>query len=64
MIEFFNTLSSYVDKITTFFSTLFENVKQSITEIKTWISYLPASIIAAAAIVIVLIVIYKVLGRS
>lgn len=64
MIEFFNTLSSYIDKITTFFTTLFENVKQSITEIQTWIEYLPASLVASAAIIIVLIVIYKVLGRG
>lgn len=64
MIEFFSTLSSYIDKIVTFFDTLFTNVKQSITEIKVWIGYLPTPLIASAAIIIVLIVIYKVLGRG
>lgn len=64
MIEFFSTLSSYIDKIVTFFDTLFTNVKQSIAEIKIWIGYLPTPLIASAAIIIVLIVIYKVLGRG
>ena len=64
MIEFFSTLSSYIDKITTFFDTLFSNVKMSISEIQVWIGFLPTSLIASAAIIIVIIVIYKVLGRG
>lgn len=64
MIEFFSTLSSYIDKITTFFDTLFTNVKMSISEIQVWIGFLPTSLIASAAIIIVIIVIYKVLGRG
>lgn len=64
MIEFFSTLSSYIDKITTFFDTLFTNVKMSISEIQIWIGYLPTSLVASAAIIIVIIVIYKVLGRG
>ena len=64
MIEFFSTLSSYIDKITTFFDKLLENVKMSITEIQVWIGFLPTSLVASAAIIIVIIVIYKVLGRG
>ena len=64
MIEFFSTLSSYIDKITTFFDTLFSNVKMSISEIQVWIGFLPTSLIASAAIIIVILVIYKVLGRG
>lgn len=64
MIEFFSTLSSYIDKITTFFDTLFTNIKMSITEIQVWIGFLPTSLVASAAIIIVIIVIYKVLGRG
>ena len=63
MIEFFNTISSYFDKITTYFHTLFSNVQDAITELNTWISYLPTTLISAAAIIVVLLVIFRVLGR-
>ena len=63
MIELFNTLSSYLDKFLSFFDTLFENVKQSITELQQWFQFLPASLVAAAAIIVVLLVVFRVLGR-
>ena len=63
MIELFNTLSSYIDKFLSFFDTLFENVKQSITELQQWFQFLPASLVAAAAIIVVLLVVFRVLGR-
>lgn len=63
MIELFNTLSSYIDKFISFFDTLFENVKQSITELQQWFEFLPASLVAAAAIIVVLLVVFRVLGR-
>lgn len=63
MIEFFHTISSYFDKITTYFHTLFINVQDSITELNTWISYLPTTLISAAAIIVVLLLVFRVLGR-
>lgn len=63
MIEFFETLGSYINKITTAFDTVFENVKQSITELKYWINFLPTTLITAALIIIVLLVIFRILGR-
>lgn len=63
MIELFDTISSYINKITTYFNTLFESIQQSIDELNTWISYLPVGLISAAAIIVVLLVIFRVLGR-
>lgn len=63
MIELFNTLSSYLDKFIAFFDTLFNNVKQSISELQRWFDFLPASLVAAAGIIIVMLVIFRVLGR-
>ena len=63
MIEFFKTLSSYWDKLVSAFDIVFTNIKSGITEIKYWIDFLPATLLAAALIIIVILVIYKVLGR-
>ncbi len=63
MIEFFDTLGSYINKITTAFETVFNNITQSITELKYWINFLPTTLITAALIIIVLLVIFRVLGR-
>ena len=63
MIEFFETIGSYINKITTFFDTLFQAVKDSIAEMQSWIGYLPAGLIASAVIIVVLLVIFRVLGR-
>lgn len=63
MIEFFETLGSYINKIITAFDTVFTNIKQSIVEIKYWIEFLPGTLLASALIIIVILVIYKILGR-
>ena len=63
MIELFDTISSYLDKFLYFFDTLFTNVKDSINELRQWFQFLPASLVAAAAIIIVLLVVFRVLGR-
>lgn len=63
MIELFETISSYLDKFTTYTTTLFDSISDAVTEIKIWISYLPVSLITAAGIIIVLLVIFRVLGR-
>lgn len=63
MTQFFNTISSFIDKIQTFFETLYDNLKQAITELQYWISLLPTELIVSAAIIVVLLVIFRVLGR-
>lgn len=63
MMEIFDTIGSYINKITTFFHTLFEAIKDSIAEMQAWIEYLPAGLIASAVIIVVLLVIFRVLGR-
>lgn len=63
MIEFFNTIGSYINKFVEFFETLFTNIQQAIIEVQTWVSYLPAELVASAAIIIVLLVVFRVLGR-
>lgn len=63
MIEFFDTIGSYINKITTAFDTVFTNIKQSISELKYWIDFLPSTLITAALIIVVLLVIFRILGR-
>lgn len=63
MIELFETLGSYINKITTAFDTIFTNIKQAVTELKYWVGFLPTTLIAIALIIIVVLVIYKILGR-
>lgn len=63
MIEFFETIGSYINKITTAFDTVFNNIKQAIIEVKYWIEFLPGTLLAAALIILVILVIYKILGR-
>ena len=63
MTQFFNTISSLIDKIQTFFETLYDNLQQAITELQYWISLLPPALIVSAAIIVVLLVIFRVLGR-
>ena len=46
MIEFFDTISSYVDKFLAYMDTLFDSLQQGITELKTWISFLPNELLA------------------
>lgn len=63
MMEFFDTISSFIDKVVTFVETLFENIQQSISEIQLWVSYLPTGLVVSAGVIIVLLVIFRILGR-
>ncbi len=64
MIEFFNTLSSYWDKIVKLGDIAFNSVKSSFNEIITWLSLFPIEIISAGISILLIIIIYKILGRS
>lgn len=63
MLDFFDTISSFFNKIVVYTQTLVDNIVQSVNELRTWSSFLPASLIAAAGIIIVLLVIFRILGR-
>lgn len=63
MIELFDTISSYIDKFLSYMDTLFDSLQQGITELKTWISFLPIELIAGAGIIVVLLVAFRILGR-
>lgn len=63
MIELFDTISSYINKFVEFFATLFDTITQSITELKQWFDLLPLGLVAAAGVIIVLLLIFRVLGR-
>lgn len=64
MIEFFNTLSSFWDKIVKFGEIAFQSVKSSFNEIVTWLSLFPLEIISAGISILLIIIVYKILGRS
>lgn len=64
MIEFFETLSSFWDKVVKFGEIAFNAVKSSFTEIQTWLSLFPLEIISAGISILLIIIIYKILGRS
>lgn len=64
MIEFFNTLSSYWDKIVKFGEIAFQSIKSSFNEIITWLSLFPLEIISAGISILLIVIIYKILGRS
>lgn len=64
MIEFFNTLSSYWDKIVKLGEIAFQSMKSSFNEIITWLSLFPLEIISAGISILLIVIIYKILGRS
>lgn len=64
MIEFFNTLSSYWNKIVKLGELAFQSMKSSFNEIITWLSLFPLEIISAGISILLIVIIYKILGRS
>lgn len=64
MIEFFETLSSWWDKVVKLGEIAFNSIKSSFKEIYTWLSLFPYEIICAGLIILLIVIIYKILGRS
>lgn len=64
MIEFFETLSSWWDKVVKLGEIAFNSIKSSFQEIYTWLSLFPYEIICAGLIILLIVIIYKILGRS
>lgn len=63
MTSFFNTISSYIEKIQAFFETLYDNIKMAIAELQYWVSLLPPALIVSAVVIVVLLVVFRILGR-
>lgn len=64
MIEFFETLSSWWDKIVKLGEIAFNSIKSSFNEIQTWLSLFPLEILSAGISILLIIIVYKILGRS
>lgn len=64
MIEFFNTLSSFWDKVVKLGEIAFNSMKSSFNEIITWLSLFPLEIISAGISILLIVIVYKILGRS
>ena len=64
MIEFFNTLSSFWDKVVKLGEIAFQSMKSSFNEIITWLSLFPLEIISAGISILLIVIVYKILGRS
>lgn len=63
MVEFFNTLSTYIDKITTYTHTMFEQLREGIDELSYWLNFLPHELYIAGGIILVLLIVFRILGR-
>lgn len=63
MKQFIATITSLWDKIVTLSTTLIDNIKSAVTQLNDLISWFPQEIIIAFGIVILILVIYKILGR-
>lgn len=64
MIEFFETLSSYWNKIVEFGTMVFSAIKNGVTELITWLSLFPTEIMVCGIGILIIVVVYKIIGRS
>lgn len=63
MMEFFDSISSFFESFITYTKQLFETVTDAVTRFTEYISWLPAPLLAVAGIILVLLVIFRILGR-
>lgn len=63
MKELFGTVSSWLDQFITYGKQLFTSVTESIETIKSYFDLLPSGLLAAAGIIIVLLIVFRILGR-
>lgn len=63
MMEFFNSISSFFDSFVTYTKQLFETVTDAVTRFTEYVQWLPTSLITVAGIIIVLLVVFRILGR-
>lgn len=63
MMEFFDTISSWIDQFITYGKTLFTTVTESVSTIQSYFDLLPVGLLGAAGIIIVLLIVFRILGR-
>lgn len=63
MIEFFDTISSFIDKFGAYTKQLFTTVQQSVERFSEYIQWLPTPLLTVAGIILILLVIFRILGR-
>lgn len=63
MREAIETITSFLDKFSTYTKQLFTTLQQSVEKFQEYIEWLPAPLLAVAGIILVLLVIFRILGR-
>lgn len=63
MIGFFDTLSSYIDKITQFFHVIFERLVDAWTSIQVYSGFFPIELAGTLIIVVGIVIVFRILGR-
>lgn len=63
MIEFFNVISGYIDKVTQFFSVILEQLKDAWSSINIFSRFFPNQLSAVIITVVVIVIVFRVLGR-
>lgn len=63
MLELFETLSSYINKIQDFFAVIWEKIIDTWQTIQIAMQFIPDGIVAVFITAVVLIIILRVLGR-
>ena len=63
MIELFETLSSYIDKITQFFHVIYERILDAWATFNIYSSFFPVKIAGLIIVVVVIVIIFRILGR-
>lgn len=63
MLELFDTLSSYWNKITEFFSVAFEKIVSAWETAQLATQFLPSGLVAVFITAIVIIIVLRIIGR-
>lgn len=63
MIEFFNTISGYIDKITQFFQVVLDKIQSAWESIMIFSSFFPPVLAGTIITIVVLAIVFRILGR-
>lgn len=63
MIEFFDTISSYIDKITKFFDVILNKLSDAWESIQIFTKFFPVELAGLIILVVVIVIVFRILGR-
>lgn len=63
MLELFDTLSSYINKIQDFFAVIWEKIVDTWETVQIAMQFIPDGIVAVFITAVILIIILRILGR-